>query len=353
MIQRPFKLWPRTLWARQLLLVAALVLLGQLVAAVLVRQLVIKPRMAEWSQGIAPRAQATAPKRNFPRGWLVAALISAVLALAAAAWLQRHLNRPLERVVEAAQQLATGQAPPPLPEDGPEELARLGRSFNQMAHALTQAENERTLLLAGVSHDLRTPMTKLRLGLEITRAHMEPAIATSMERSLDEMDTIVTQFLDFARTSQPQATTEESLNDLAHSITQACADHGRPLTLELGTCPPIALQAQALHRAVSNLVENAWRHGQAPVTLRTGTAAHGGQRSVWIEVQDSGPGVPVAELERIRQPFIRGSTQRDGPPGAGLGLAIVERVARAHGGQLELHSAVGQGLRARLVLPAG
>jgi two-component system osmolarity sensor histidine kinase EnvZ len=114
------------------------------------------------------------------------------------------------------------------------------------------------------------------------------------------------------------------------------------------------VQAQALRRAVDNLVENAWRHGAAPVVLRTGRADNAGPQSdgVWIEVQDHGPGVPAAELERIRQPFARGEAARSGRPGAGLGLAIADRVARAHGGRLELHSTPGQGLRARLVLPA-
>jgi two-component system osmolarity sensor histidine kinase EnvZ len=119
--------------------------------------------------------------------------------------------------------------------------------------------------------------------------------------------------------------------------------------VELAGVPPGAVQPQLRRRALNNLVENARRHGAPPVLLRTGQAP--GQ--VWIEVQDHGSGVPADDLARIRQPFARGNAQaRNGTPGTGLGLAIAERAARAHGGHLELDSAPGQGLRARLSLPA-
>jgi two-component system osmolarity sensor histidine kinase EnvZ len=279
----------------------------------------------------------------------MATLASMVLALVGAWWLQRHLNQPLQRVVQAAQRLARGQPPEPLPEDGPTEIATVARSFNHMAHSLARADQERALMLAGVSHDLRTPLTKLRLSVEIAGPQIEPELSTRMVRSMDEMDAILGQFLHFARMQEAEPPQPAALDDLAQAIAQAQADHGRSVALELGAPPPTPVQAQALRRAVDNLVENAWRHGAAPVVLRTGQAAEG----VWIEVQDHGPGVPATELERIRQPFARGEAARSGRPGAGLGLAIADRVARAHGGHLELHSAPGQGLRARLVLPVG
>lgn len=445
----PRGLWPRSLLGRNLLLMAVLIVLGQLVAAVLVRQMIFQPRVAQVADGVArnvaairaglqmlpppqrqtfvqafndqaaqtqAHARAAAPgtwravlspmerqfvravtqrldaaqgtqassaepvwrrdssgvlslrvvhegaqgtetywlnlpsvfpTREFTGAWLMATLASMVLALVGAWWLQRHLNQPLQRVVLAAQRLARGQPPEPLPEDGPTEIATVARSFNHMAHSLAQADQERALMLAGVSHDLRTPLTKLRLGVEIAGPQIEPELATRMVRSMDEMDAILGQFLHFARMQEAEPPQPAALDDLAQAIAQAQADHGRSVALELGAPPPTPVQAQALRRAVDNLVENAWRHGAAPVVLRTGQGADG----VWIEVQDHGPGVPTAELERIRQPFARGEAARSGRPGAGLGLAIADRVARAHGGRLELHSAPGQGLRARLVLP--
>ena len=444
-------LWPRSLLGRNLLLMAGLIVLGQLLAAVLVRQMIFQPRVALVADGVArnvaalraglqalPPAQraafvdafnqqavaatppvapesaarrallspmerqfvravarrlgaddaATAPQplwrrdstgmlalrvdhpgadgpesywlnlpsvfptRTFTGAWLAATLASMLLALLGAWWLQRHIHRPLAQVVGAARQLAQGQAPAVLPEAGPEEIATVARSFNHMAQSLAAADHERALMLAGVSHDLRTPLTKLRLGVEIAGAQIDAPLAASMARSIDEMDGIVGQFLQFARVGsnagEAEAPTPASLNDLAQAVAEAQADHGRTLVLELGALPDVLVGPQALRRALDNLVENAWRHGQPPVVLRTGADAN----SVWLEVQDQGPGIRADDIDRMRQPFARGGgTARTGPPGAGLGLAIVERVARSHGGRLELHSAPGAGLRARLVLP--
>lgn len=446
-LPRRFGLWPRSLLGRNLLLMSVLIVLGQLVAAVLVRQMIFKPRVAQVADGVArnvaalraglqalPPAQRAAfveafnrqavlsappvapesaarrallspmerqfvqavsrrlgadhaatqtpqplwrrdstgvlslrvvhegaesywlnlpsvfPSREFTGAWLAATLASMLLALLGAWWLQRHINRPLAQVVTAARQLAKGQPPAPLPEDGPEEIATVGRSFNHMAHSLAAAEQERALMLAGVSHDLRTPLTKLRLGVEIAGPQVDAPLAASMALSIDEMDGIVGQFLQFARSGQAEAPTTASLNDLAQAVAEAQADHGRALQLELGTLPEAPVRPQALRRALDNLVENAWRHGAPPVVLRTGADA----TQVWLEVKDQGPGITAEEIDRVRQPFARGGGHaRTGAPGAGLGLAIVERVVRSHCGRLELHSGPGAGLRARLVLPLG
>ncbi|MBV7541607.1 ATP-binding protein [Acidovorax sp. sic0104] len=444
---RPRGLWPRSLLGRNLLLIAALVVLGQLVAVVLVRQMILQPRVAQVADGVArnvaalsaglqalPAGQRAAfveafnlnaaqvaptsqsrrallsplerqfvqavarrlqgggtapggeavwrrdstgvlalrvvhdgtaywlhlpsvfPTREFTGAWLLATLISMLLALWGAWWLQRHINRPLGQVVAAAQQLAQGQAPAALPEDGPDEIATVARSFNQMAQSLAAADRERALMLAGVSHDLRTPLTKLRLGVEIAGPHLDAPLAASMARSIEAMDGIVGQFLDFARAGEAEEAVAASLNELARAVAEAQADHGRALRLELAALPDVRVHPQALRRAVDNLVENAWRHGSPPVVLRTGAEDGGdtpGGATVWIEVADAGPGIEPEVMDRVRQPFSRGGgAARSGAPGAGLGLAIVERVARSHGGRLELHSGTpGQGLRARLVLP--
>lgn len=301
------------------------------------------------------------PVRVFTGSWMAATLAGVLLALAGAWWLQRQIHRPLAQVVRAARGIAQGAPHTPLPEHGPLEIAAVAHSINHLAGALDDAQRERALMLAGISHDLRTPLTKLRLAVAIAQPALEPEIAASMARSMDEMDGIVSQFLDFARLGGQAAGATHAahatdtlqpcrLDDLAEAVARAQADHGRAMALERGAAPPVPAHAAALRRAVDNLVENAWRHGRAPVTLRTGVAPGGTQ--VWIEVQDSGSGVPPESLARLRQPFVRGdAAARSGAPGAGLGLAIADRVARQHGGQLELHAQPGAGLRARIVLP--
>jgi two-component system, OmpR family, osmolarity sensor histidine kinase EnvZ len=287
------------------------------------------------------------PAREFSGAWLAASLSCVALALVGALLIQRRLHRPLAGVVRAARTLAAGETPPRLAEDGPAEVATLAASFNHMAASLAQAERERTLMLAGISHDLRTPLTKLRLGVEILREQSEPALVASMTRSVDEMDAIVGQFLDFARDDYAASAEPGDVQALAREIASACADHGQVLTLALEPTPPVRLHREALRRAIVNLIENAYRHGRLPVTLRTGRLMDWAR----VDVEDCGDGIPSEELEAMKQPFRRAGDARHGAPGSGLGLAIVERIARRHGGRLELSRAEGGGLRASVLLP--
>jgi len=287
------------------------------------------------------------PAREFTGAWIFASLTGALLALVGAYAIQRRLNRPLARVVAAAGDLARGVPPTPLPEDGPTETATLAASFNRLVDSLQRTERERALMLAGISHDMRTPLAKLRLGVEIVHERIEPELAASMTRSVEEMDAIVGQFLDFARDAADEPLAAGDLDALARDIAAAFADHGQSVALELGAPDALRVRPQSLRRAVVNLVENAYRHGRAPVRLRTGQQ----RDAAWIEVLDDGDGIAPAEVEALRQPFRRASHARSGAAGAGLGLAIVERVARQHGGRLELAPAQPRGWRARLVLP--
>lgn len=437
-----FPLFPRSLFGRNVLLIVVLIVVGQLASAVLVRQLILKPRLAQLSVAVArnvssiraglaalPPAQREAfvaqfnrramqgvadedgdgdgrgqglrlsrlerrfvneasrgialegegseiiwrreaggslavrlrldgadhwvnlpgvlPAREFTGAWVVASLTSALLALLGALLIHRYLNRPLRRVMASAHTLAGGNSPQPLPEDGPTEIADLSRSFNQMVRSLAQADDERTLMLAGVSHDLRTPLTKLRLGMEILRDKADEETMARMTRGVEEMDAIIGQFLDFARSTDSEPPLPVDLDVLAAELAAASAAQGMPVVLQPGHPPIVSLRPRAMRRVLTNLVENAWRHGRPPVTL--GTGVQGG--SVWIEVSDHGPGIAPDQAEALKQPFRRAEGTRSGPAGAGLGLAIVDRLVRAHGGKLELLQAEGGGLRARITLP--
>lgn len=284
------------------------------------------------------------PGRAFSGALVVMLVGSTLLGVAAALWLQRWLNRPLERVVQAAQVLAEEATPEPLPEDGPLEIATVSRSFNRLVESLAQAERERALMLAGVSHDLRTPLTKVRLGVEILRGHTREAeLLGSMARSIEEMDDIVGQFLELARPQAGTMASSHSLDELAQALAEAFADHGRTVVLSLGRVPVRPMQPQAMQRVMRNLLENAWKYGRPPVELRTFHEAG----ADGFEVRDHGPGVPPEELPRLRQPFFRGASARGHVAGAGLGLAIAERIVRQHGGQLELQNLPGGGLSVR------
>ncbi|AJE23609.1 ATP-binding protein [Azotobacter chroococcum] len=287
------------------------------------------------------------PERLFTGTWLLASLGAGLLALAGALVIQRRLNRPLARVVQAAECLGRGGEPEPLAEDGPEETASLSRSFNRLRDSLARNERERALMLAGLSHDLRTPLAKLSLGVEILAGRDEPEVAASLRRSIAEMDALVGQFLDFARDSREEPAVVGELDVLAREVAAAYADHGQPLQLELGAPLPVRMHPAALRRALTNLLENAWRHGRPPVRLRSGMDSD----SAWLEVIDSGAGLGGVSGDELKQAFRRGENARGGAPGAGLGLAIAERIAREHGGSLELSEQPGPGLRARINLP--
>ncbi|TKD33147.1 ATP-binding protein [Azotobacter chroococcum] len=426
------RLLPRSLFGRSLLLIALLILLGQLGGALLARRLILEPRLEQIAAGVAhnatalrasllalPPAQRTAfvarfnaqalaghsiaggdgpptplpplernfarrlaerlagddlevhwlreagggpvlrlrlegedlwlavpgilPERLFTGTWLFASLGAGLLALAGALAIQRRLNRPLTRVVLAAECLGRGGEPEPLAEDGPEETASLSRSFNRLRDSLARNERERALMLAGLSHDLRTPLAKLSLGVEILAGRDEPEVAASLRRSIAEMDALVGQFLDFARDSREEPAVVGELDVLARELAAAYADHGQPLQLEPGAPPPVRMHPAALRRALTN----AWRHGRPPVRLRSGMDGD----CAWLEVIDSGAGLGGRDAEALKQAFRRGESARGGTAGAGLGLAIAERITREHGGSLELSEQPGPGLRARISLP--
>lgn len=288
------------------------------------------------------------PDRSLPGALVTMTAVGVLLALASALWLQRRLHRPLARVVAAAEAVARDERPPALSEDGPLEIATLGRSFNRLVRSLSDAEQERGVMLAGISHDLRTPLTKLRLYVELLPPATEAELREGMVRGIDQIDEAVGQFLDFARPEGAEPDQPLFLHALGQEVAWDLAGPQHAVTLDLPPVPPVLGRPRALRRVLSNLLGNAWRHGQAPVSLHTGQADGG----VWIEVRDQGPGIAAADAQRLRQPFVRGETARGGAPGTGLGLAIVERIAQLHGGRLELRPGPQGGLCARLWLPA-
>lgn len=283
-------------------------------------------------------------------GWSAAALLLSLLG----AWLiVFRITRPLKLLERAAQKVGAGQTPPHLPEHGPTELATVSHAFNQMSADLAQLDQDRALILAGISHDLRTPLTRLRMGIEMTT---EGAMREGMVADIEEIDKTIGQFLDFARIDSGETLSEVDLSTLLNELATQYQRRGFAVTT---TIPPVSPsngfktftrgQPQALRRAVSNLIDNALRYAgqEQPIEL-TLTRAN----PMWvIDVNDRGPGIPEDAVEHMKRPFTRLDSARSNAVGAGLGLAIVDRIIRAHNGRLDLLPRPQGGLIARITLP--
>lgn len=282
-------------------------------------------------------------------GWSVAALLLSLLG----AWLiVFRITRPLKLLEHAAKKVGAGETPPHLPEQGPTEIATVSHAFNQMSADLAQLDQDRALILAGISHDLRTPLTRLRMGIEMTT---EDAMREGMVADVEEMDKTIGQFLDFARIDHGEALLEVDLSALLNDLATQYQRRGFPVIAIPSTLPGDRFKAltrgqpQALRRAVGNLIDNALRYAgqEQPIELTLARA----ERMLVIDVSDRGPGIPEDAVEQMKRPFTRLDSARSNTSGAGLGLAIVDRIIRAHNGRLDLLPRPQQGLIARITLP--
>ena len=271
-------------------------------------------------------------------GWGAALL---VIALAGAFLIATTSARPLAALVRASGRLGRGQPHEPLAEAGPRELRGVASAFNRMAHNLESIERERAMVLAGISHDLRTPLSRLRLALEMTPGSDREAMVSD----IDEIDVVIGQFLDYARGAAEEKS-ENELNEMLDELAEHYRRIHREVTFRPGAVPPFRFARLAVRRAVANLIDNALRYAGDPVEVETFVRG----ASIEVEVRDRGPGIPTEAIERVKRPFTRLQQARSGAGSAGLGLAIVERIARSHGGRLELEPREGGGLVARLAL---
>lgn len=286
-------------------------------------------------------------ERIEPLQWIGWGVLILVLALAGAYLIVSRINRPLRELTRAAAQMGTGSIPAPVAESGPAEMQTLARAFNQMAADLKRLDDERALLLAGVSHDLRTPLARIRLGLEMLDDKGDAALKTGMVQDIGDIDAAISQFLDFARLAETEpAVAEGDLNAIVNGVAERYARSGKPVNMRLAPLPALPLRPLAIQRLAANLIDNAQRHGGAEAQVVTGQA----DGCVFLEVQDRGPGIPADQAERMLRPFTRLDAARGGA-GTGLGLAIVDRITRMHGGKAKLIPRAGGGLRARVELP--
>lgn len=287
-----------------------------------------------------------------PTGLLLAGAVSTFgLALLAAALLSNRLLRPLNALRDATERYRLAAPAPALREDGPLEIADLSRSFNDMTARLARAEADRSLILAGISHDVRTPLAKLKLAFEMMTCEDE-ALTASAQRQIDRIDGILSQFLMYARGFEAEPITKVSLPDL---FTPVLAEYAGVVMVAPVPDGTLHGRPEALRRALINLVENALHYGAAPLELTCQQTSDG-----WhIRVLDHGHGVPEAQIASLTQPFVRGDNARQPSPdptftpnGTGLGLAMAEQIARLHGGELTLRN-LSDGFEAVLTIRKG
>lgn len=273
---------------------------------------------------------------------LLVLLVSVALLAALAV---RALTRPLSILADAAAELGCDIRRPALDETGPLEVRRAAQAFNTMQNRLIRYIEDRDRILAAVSHDLKTPITRLRLRTELLE---DSPLRDKFQIDLDDMQRMAQASLDFLRGGEStEAMATLDLNALLECMQEDAEDSGHELQITGIARQPLRCRPLALKRCLSNLLDNALKYGQ-----RAHIAVDDTPERLVLTLSDDGPGIPAAELERVFEPFYRleGSRSRD-TGGVGLGLSIARNIARAHGGELSLRNAAQGGLEAVLELP--
>lgn len=286
-------------------------------------------------------------ERPFPWQWLGWGALVLILSLAGGYLLAARINRPLNLLVRAANRLRDGERPEKLPEESFTELREVSSTFNKMADSLAELDAERTLILAGVSHDIRTPLARLRLAVEMLPDDSCGSLKSGMIEDIADMDNIIHQFLDFVRGVEGEPTQMIDINTLLHSLQDRQSRAGRDLVVQYSPTYIVPIRPLGMQRLLDNLVGNAYNYGGGQVRVVSQINAD----YIVISVLDNGPGIPETHVEKLLRPFERLDTARSNAGGSGLGLAIADRIAKLHKGKLELINRPEGGLEARLSLP--
>lgn len=272
-------------------------------------------------------------------GWVVGVpLLSAIIILI----LVRQMNRPLRRLQNAANEYSkSGTAPYLDTNHGPLEIRQVNQAFNRMVYTLDQTERERRIMLAGISHDLRTPLTRIRLTAEMLP---DEFLREGLVYDVDDMDAILNQFISYMRDGSDEELKDTNINMLLQELVVQF----KPLDIqfEMQDVPIIPARSLSLKRLIANLINNAKRYGAEPIEL----SAKVENECILITVADHGEGIPADQIEELMQPFVRGDSART-IQGSGLGLAIVKRIVDIHHGEIQIHNSEQGGLEVIISLP--
>jgi signal transduction histidine kinase len=295
--------------------------------------------LVTFESGVVPQAVAVPLRVALTLLVLVGTVIA--ISLIAVRW----VTEPLSRLAAAAERLGGNIHEAPMQEDGPVEVQRAAKAFNAMQQRLARFISDRVRILAAMSHDLKTPITRMRLRTEMLE---DEAVRGKFERDLAEMESMVTQALEFMRdSSAEEPVAQVDLTALLETLQSDYREAGKSVEVSGRVAQPYVGRPLALRRCLTNLVENAVRYGEA-ATIEV----EDGAREVVVRVRDRGPGIPDRDLEKVFEPFYRGEASRSRETGGtGLGLGIARNIARAHGGDIVLRNPPGGGLEAVLTLP--
>lgn len=294
--------------------------------------------------------------RPFPWHWIGWGIIVAGLSIIGAYATATRINKPLNLLINATEQLKKGMFPEKLPLDSVTEFRTMSQTFNEMAESLSKVDQERKVLLAGVSHDIRTPLTRLRIAIEMLPKKIASKLKKSMEEDIFEIDNILSQFIDYVRGFNQEATVTTNLNEFFSHMKNQHQILNRNIVLVSNLKIPIFYDIKPIsfRRLFDNLINNAFSYstGEVVITIRK----H--KENISISVLDDGPGIPPDHIQRLLKPFerfdvisINKKQIADNREGCGLGLAIVDKITEAHNGKLVISNRTKKGLEVKIILP--
>jgi signal transduction histidine kinase len=278
--------------------------------------------------------------------WMMTLLFAIISVTLLGLWAARALTAPLSSFAKAAESFSLNGAAAPLPERGPEEIRSVAKALNRMRERITTLIDDRTRMLAAISHDLRTPITRMRLRSEFIEDDVH---RSRMLRDLDQMRSMLESVLSFLRDDRKlESMTLADIATTLQLVTDQFADMGHKVAYDGPEHAMATVRPDDLHRSITNLVENAVRYG-AEVTIRLRMSSD----TATIEIEDDGPGISDLRKDVMMEPFVRGDDARnmDETTGFGLGLSIAHGIVQAHGGELSLNDRQPHGLMVRIRLP--
>jgi len=260
----------------------------------------------------------------------------------------RRLNRPLQALQKAARQVGKGNFPEALPLEGSTEIIAVTEAFNKMSQGIKQLQHDRVVMTAGISHDLRTPLTRIRLASEMLPAEQD-WIKDGIEHDIDDLNCIIDQFIDYARQDQQEEMAFFDINALIKELVAARnIEANHKIELNLQSIPRTRIRKVGIKRVIENLIENGFRYGSHQLVVSTNVTDK--NRSIYCSIRDFGNGIEEEKLDHLFNPFVQGDQAR-GTTGSGLGLAIVKRIVESHGGRMAFTNHPRGGLEAAFIIP--